>query len=310
MVLIGIVVQNVLALFAILMMAFAPVPNRRVFVLLSAGSASLLVGLILAGIWVYPPLYGASIYVLVFGLVISLRIRSLSYAGRARPIFLSIVSVTMLGLGLVFIGFGTLGRVPPTEPFVELAPPHPRDERFCVLSGGNTLLLNAHFLEGPNTGASFERHSVDFIKLNRFRFRTKTPYSLNPKPVDPAGYAIFDEPVFAPCSGDVVSVENDKPDNLAGFEYRSHEGSNLVELSCKNAYILLAHFRRNSVRVSKGQSVEAGDLLGFVGNSGNTEEPHLHIHAQSTSFQATEMAPAQAIPIRFDGRYLSRGDCL
>jgi hypothetical protein len=29
-----------------------------------------------------------------------------------------------------------------------------------------------------------------------------------------------------------------------------------------------------------GQSVRAGDLLGEVGNSGNTTEPHLHIHAE------------------------------
>lgn len=310
MVFIGIIVQNVLALFAIAMIAFAPVPNRRVFVLLVGGSASLLVGLILGGVWVYPPLYGAGIYLLFFGLVVSLRIRSLSYAGRARPIFVSIVAVTMLVFGLAFIGFSFLGRVPPTEPFVELASPHPRDKRFCVLSGGNSLLLNAHYFESPNTGASFEKHSVDFIKLNRFGFRTQASHSLDPKPTGPASYAIFGEPVLAPCSGDVVSVENNKPDNLAGFEHRSLDGPNLVELSCKNAYVLLAHFRRNSVRVSKGQSVEVGDLLGFVGNSGNTEEPHLHIHAQSTSFQATETAPARAIPIRFDGRYLSRGDCL
>lgn len=43
-------------------------------------------------------------------------------------------------------------------------------------------------------------------------------------------------------------------------------------------YAVFAHLRRGSPRVSKGDRVRAGDVLGEVGNSGNSSEPHLHFH--------------------------------
>ena len=36
--------------------------------------------------------------------------------------------------------------------------------------------------------------------------------------------------------------------------------------------------RPGTVRVKVGESVHAGDLIGHVGNSGSSEEPHLHFH--------------------------------
>jgi hypothetical protein len=43
--------------------------------------------------------------------------------------------------------------------------------------------------------------------------------------------------------------------------------------------------------------VTAGTPLARVGNSGNTTEPHLHIHADRAWV---------AVPARFDGRWLVR----
>ena len=38
---------------------------------------------------------------------------------------------------------------------------------------------------------------------------------------------------------------------------------------------------KNKIPVKKGQVVNKGDILGYVGNSGNTSFPHLHIHVQN-----------------------------
>lgn len=38
------------------------------------------------------------------------------------------------------------------------------------------------------------------------------------------------------------------------------------------------HMRKGSVRVSKGQAVKTGDVIGFVGNSGLAEFPHVHFN--------------------------------
>jgi murein DD-endopeptidase MepM/ murein hydrolase activator NlpD len=41
-------------------------------------------------------------------------------------------------------------------------------------------------------------------------------------------------------------------------------------------YALYAHLAPNSVKVVQGQRVRQGDVLGLVGSSGNSSEPHLH----------------------------------
>ena len=50
-----------------------------------------------------------------------------------------------------------------------------------------------------------------------------------------------------------------------------------------------------SVAVDEGDRVAVGDRLGAVGNSGNTTEPHLHIHA-------VDATKGMGVPISFDGR--------
>jgi murein DD-endopeptidase MepM/ murein hydrolase activator NlpD len=48
-------------------------------------------------------------------------------------------------------------------------------------------------------------------------------------------------------------------------------------------YSLYAHMQPGSVRVRPGDSVAAGALLGRLGSSGNSTEPHLHFHVCSGS---------------------------
>lgn len=67
-------------------------------------------------------------------------------------------------------------------------------------------------------------------------------------------------------------------------------------LSCNGLQIEVAHLQRGSVRVKVGQNIHLGDGLGLVGNSGNTSEPHLHIHA-------VDPQTNEGVPITFDGRY-------
>jgi murein DD-endopeptidase MepM/ murein hydrolase activator NlpD len=39
---------------------------------------------------------------------------------------------------------------------------------------------------------------------------------------------------------------------------------------------MYAHLQPGSLRVKAGQKVKRGDVLGLLGNSGNSTEPHLH----------------------------------
>jgi murein DD-endopeptidase MepM/ murein hydrolase activator NlpD len=40
---------------------------------------------------------------------------------------------------------------------------------------------------------------------------------------------------------------------------------------------MYAHLKQGSVRVKSGDRIVAGQVLGLLGNSGNTPEPHLHL---------------------------------
>jgi murein DD-endopeptidase MepM/ murein hydrolase activator NlpD len=52
---------------------------------------------------------------------------------------------------------------------------------------------------------------------------------------------------------------------------------NHVVVRCEAGDVLLAHLRRGSVRVRAGARVTAGQVVGEVGNSGNSVAPHLHL---------------------------------
>jgi len=42
--------------------------------------------------------------------------------------------------------------------------------------------------------------------------------------------------------------------------------------------VFMAHLRNGSIAVTEGQRLTRGDLVGKVGNSGNSTAPHLHIN--------------------------------
>ena len=57
-------------------------------------------------------------------------------------------------------------------------------------------------------------------------------------------------------------------------------GGNFVALKvdASGAVAYYAHLKPQSVRVQIGQRVRSGEVLGLLGNSGNSTCPHLHFH--------------------------------
>jgi septal ring factor EnvC (AmiA/AmiB activator) len=87
---------------------------------------------------------------------------------------------------------------------------------------------------------------------------------------------------------------------------RGNMAGTLVVLECEGVWILLAHMRRGSVLVAKGHDARLGDPVGQVGNSGNSGEPHLHLHVQRPGTDSMPFG-AEPIPLTIAGRYLVRG---
>ncbi|NEE24690.1 M23 family metallopeptidase, partial [Streptomyces sp. SID7982] len=62
-------------------------------------------------------------------------------------------------------------------------------------------------------------------------------------------------------------------------------------------YAVYAHVRRGSLRVKAGDTVRAGQRIGSVGNSGNSSEPHLHVHLMDSP----DLDDARGIPFTWRG---------
>lgn len=93
-------------------------------------------------------------------------------------------------------------------------------------------------------------------------------------------YLVYGRTLHAPCDGTVVSAASHIDDQEPGsIRYQPPYG-NHVFIDTGTEIVKLAHLRRGTVTVKTGDPVRAGQMLGEVGNSGNSTEPHLHIHAE------------------------------
>lgn len=168
-------------------------------------------------------------------------------------------------------------RTPP-GPTVDLILPL-TEGTILVANGGNASLINAHHMTlagerfRPYRGQSY---GADLVRINALGIRARGLL-----PDDPAAYAIFGNPVVAPCDGTVIRAQDGLPDLPPPQVDRANLAGNHVIVDCDGIWIVLAHFQRGSVMVTEGTPVRTGELIGRVGNSGNTSEPHLHIHAQT-----------------------------
>ncbi|MGW2207251.1 M23 family metallopeptidase [Streptomyces sp. NPDC001774] len=101
---------------------------------------------------------------------------------------------------------------------------------------------------------------------------------------DPArldSYTSYRQPVIAAAAGTVVAVKDGVADNTpmkppANLAEQDSTGNHVIIQTGPGRYLLYAHLHRGSVKVRKGDEVQAGSPLGLIGNSGLAFVPHLH----------------------------------
>jgi murein DD-endopeptidase len=100
-----------------------------------------------------------------------------------------------------------------------------------------------------------------------------------------ASYYAYGQDALAVGDGFVVAVKDGIPENVPGITSRAVPitletvGGNHVILDLGGGrYAFYAHLQPGSLRVKLGDRVRTGQVLGLVGNSGNSTEPHLHFH--------------------------------
>lgn len=151
----------------------------------------------------------------------------------------------------------------------------------------------------PSHGTNFlgQRYAYDFIRPAAQR---DLPYEKgflrHLLAFQPAhAFLCWDEPVYSVFGGVVTETGDGWPDRLkvnllyALFSSTVFPPSpteddlrplagNYVIVAGEAAVAFYAHLRDGSVAVEAGREVKTGDVVGRVGNSGNSTMPHLHFH--------------------------------
>lgn len=166
-----------------------------------------------------------------------------------------------------------------------------------VYWGGRDIADNYHAVDVG------QRFAVDLLVMHDGQSHSGDPSLLE-------SYHCWGREILAPAEGVVMSAVDDLPDQAIGAADPAHPAGNHVVLDFGNGeYGFLAHLQQGSVRVAKGDVVRAGQQIGACGNSGNTSEPHLHFHMQtSPTLGQGEGLPAQFTTYRADGVLVRRGE--
>lgn len=174
----------------------------------------------------------------------------------------------------------------------------PFDGEWFVFWGGRDIESNYHAVDPA------QRFAYDFVVHGE----DGQSYSGDPELLE--SYHCWGREILAPADGQVVGIVYDLPDLPIGeADPQNPAGNHVILALAENEFAFLAHLQQGSVTVQQGDEVSQGDVIGLCGNSGNTSEPHLHFHLQTTpDLTAGEGLPAQFQNYLADGEPVERGE--
>lgn len=97
-------------------------------------------------------------------------------------------------------------------------------------------------------------------------------------------YPYYGADIVAVGDGPIVSMRSDLPEqtpgaNPTGLTLDEYGGNYIVQDLGDGVYAFYAHLQGdNPLGLEVGQQLEQGEVIGLLGNSGNTDSPHLHFH--------------------------------
>ncbi|HZD44793.1 MAG TPA: M23 family metallopeptidase [Acidobacteriaceae bacterium] len=166
------------------------------------------------------------------------------------------------------------------QQLLEIGPPL-AGKRWVVFNGCCEL-AGAHRGSGlpVNGGIYFaQRFAIDWLQLD------ESGRLVHGDPADVHSYADYDADVLAVADGTVVAMLDTLDDQPPGklpdvntMTLANVDGNHVVQDLGGGVYAFYAHMRKKSILVAVGQHVKRGQVLGKLGNTGNTSAPHLHFH--------------------------------
>lgn len=129
-------------------------------------------------------------------------------------------------------------------------------------------------------------------------------------------YYCWGREVYAPCDGVVVRTEDgykerERTNLFADTAYaykiahafdpkkddiQSVAGNYIIMKCGHRVYAALVHLQTGSVQVSAGQSVKKGEMVGRIGDTGNSYAPHMHFQLMDSN----DISAAHGLPCAFE----------
>lgn len=164
-----------------------------------------------------------------------------------------------------------------------------------------------------------ENYAYDFVgvdpngKIDKFYEVSVISYLLKGVPLKKC-YG-WGSNIYAPFDGEIVKIEDGvierNPVNVKNdmrymreitkkfeqneAEYREVAGNYIIIKNSNKIFALFAHLQTNSLIVTEGEKVKAGQIIGRVGHSGNSTAPHLHFQLMDN----VDPKKANGIPFSF-----------
>lgn len=121
-------------------------------------------------------------------------------------------------------------------------------------------------------------------------------------------YQSYGENIYAVADGTVTSTLDDMEANAPGILPASDpvlaakltienvDGNHIIQDLGDGTWAMYAHLQKGSLQVKPGDKVTKGQLIGKLGNTGNSNAPHLHFQLMD----GPELAGSDGVPYVFD----------
>ena len=151
-----------------------------------------------------------------------------------------------------------------------------------------------------------ERFAIDWVQLTADLTLTTGDVT------QLSSYPYYGAPIHAVADGEVVAVSDELQDQVPGSNppvgslTLDQYGGNYVvqrfEQDGETYYAFYAHLKPGTAKatVAVGDMLSTGDPVGELGNSGNTDSPHLHFHVMN----GPDPLASDGLPFQFDAQVL------
>lgn len=150
--------------------------------------------------------------------------------------------------------------------------------------------------------ADTQRFAIDYMRLD------DEGRLVHGDAADVRSYTAYGADVVAVADGEVVATLDTLDDQVPGalpdpstISLQTVDGNHVVVDLGTGHFAFYAHLQKGSVTVEPGDRVRRGEVLGLLGNTGNTSAPHLHFHLMD----GPSVLGSDGLPYTYDSFHLA-----